>query len=71
MPYIKKPAPDKLTTLLRGHCSIADVARALDVTWLTASKKVKDPNRFTLWELRQISRNLHIPKDEIMGAIKW
>lgn len=61
----------KIARLIRGYASVTDVAECLGVCYATAKARQDKPETLTLGELRDISRRLHIPKQEIMEAITW
>lgn len=73
MPYtrtIKLPLIE-LSRLLKGYANADEIGSAIGKTEKTARARLKTPTDITLGELIALSRRLHIPKDEIMGAIKW
>lgn len=72
MPYIKR---EKLfgavARLLKGYGTASEIGTALGRTDKTARARLDKPEDLTLGELRMLSMRLHIPKEEILGAIKW
>lgn len=71
MPYVKQKEVRfvKIKRLLLGYSlNPTGIAEILGCSWATASKKLNEPERFTLGELERISRTRHIPIDEIRDA---
>ncbi len=73
MPYVKKREAlfAAVGRLLKGYATAAEIGTALGRTDKTARARLGKPEDLTLGELRTLSMRLHIPKDEIMEAIKW
>lgn len=72
MPYVKREALfAPVARLLRGYSSTANIAAAIGKTHKTALSRLESPENLTLGELRMLSMRLHIPKEEIVNAIKW
>lgn len=69
-PYFKPPF-ERLSRLIKGYSSAREIADKLGVCYETARTRLKHPETLTLKELREISIKLHIPKEELMEAIKW
>ena len=71
MPYTRKKREPELTRLLRAeHLTMEEIGEAIGASRQTASRKVKNPDLFTIGELKNICRKLHIPMDEIRETIK-
>lgn len=73
MPYVKKREAlfAAVGRLLKGYASTAEIGTALGKTDKTARARLGKPEDLTLGELRLLSLRLHIPKEEILSAIKW
>ena len=73
MPYIKKISPPfwKVRELLLGkELRAKELSGVLGCAYNTAKAKIDNPEKFTLGDLLKISRNGHVPMDEIREAIK-
>lgn len=73
MPYIapaKQPF-EEVARLIRGYMQAPKMAEAIGCTEPTARKKLDDPGRITLADLRALQRKGHIPAEEIREAIKF
>ena len=58
--------------LLKGYASVTEIAAAMGKkSPKTARSRLVNPQDLTLGELRTLSMRLHIPKEEIVNAIKW
>ena len=76
MPYIKKKEPPftEVRRLIRGYTDgtgTAELQRALGCCETTARKKLREPDKLTLGDLKRISQNLHIPVERIREAVSW
>lgn len=73
MPYVKPLAPQpfaKMTRLLRGYGMTGPkLAAILGVSRPTAKARIDAPGKLTLEELDRISRQGHIPLDELRDCI--
>lgn len=71
MPYIRpreKPYA-QVVRLLKGYdLHPAELSRVMGCSANTARRRLEHPEEFTLGELGRISRNAHIPIDEIREA---
>lgn len=73
MPYVKKRETlfASVARLLKGYGNATEIGTALGKTDKTARARLGKPEDLTLGELRMLSMRLHIPKEEIVNAIKW
>ena len=72
MPYIKKDKLfDAVTRTLKGYGNASEIGVAIGKSYQTARARLNKPEELTLGELRLLSLRLHIPKEEILSAIKW
>ena len=73
MPRLKNAEPfGEVGRLLRGYdLSAAALAGLLGVSEPTARRRLREPESFTLSELRKIARGTDVPADEIREAIKF
>lgn len=73
MPYVKpREIPFiRISRLLRGYGSAPELAAQARMSAPTMRRRLDNPASLTLGELRDLSLRLHIPKDEVMEAIKW
>lgn len=62
---------ERLARLIRGYASTKELAEKLKVSYGTANSRIHKPETLTVGELRDISRRLHIPKEEILEALTW
>lgn len=56
--------------LLAYEVNTTDIVRILGCAYPTARKKLRNPEYFTLGELKQITLETDIPQEE-MGAVIW
>ena len=56
--------------LLAYEVNTTDIVRILGIAYPTARKKLRNPEYFTLGELKEITLKTDIPQDE-MGAVIW
>ncbi len=72
MPYLKTNIPfADLQQLLKGYgLSGPKLSRVIGCSHVTAKKKIDYPEFLTVGDLDKISRNFHIPMDDIRGAMK-
>lgn len=76
MPRVKLgPSTNELLKVIRSYANENErgIEDALGGTKLTVSKyyrRLKDPEEFTVEELRQVSRAFHIPWEELQGALE-
>ncbi len=67
----------KLAVLIAGTAAAngmpvgKTVAHAIEVSELTAMKRVRDPGTLTIDELVSISKRMHITADELRAAISF
>lgn len=72
MPYLHKDKPfESMTRLLRGWTSADELGAAIGKSSATARQRIKNPGDLTLNELAAICKRLHIPKEELMGAVRF
>lgn len=73
MPRVKTAEPlfAAVARVLKGYANMTEIAAAMERSVPTASARIKRPEDLTLGELRQLSHRLHIPKEELIGAVKW
>ena len=73
MPYIKTPEKPfaRVARLLRGYGTPPVIAEKIKASPQTMRRRLDNPADLTLGELRTISMNMHIPKEEIIAAITW
>ena len=70
MPYIKKKTEfEKVSRLIRGYATAPKVAEMIGCSAPTARKKMNDPQKFTLEELRKICLRAHIPVEDMREAL--
>ena len=62
---------ERLARLIRGYASTKELAEKMQFSYGTANARLHRPETITVGELRDISRRLHIPKEEIMEALTW
>ncbi len=72
----KKPKHYDLQVLLRGTVDTnertrPELAKMMQCSNPTVTKKLKDPGLLTLNELTALGRGLHIPIDELRAAIRY
>ena len=76
MPRVKLgPSSNELVKVIRSYANDSErgVEESLSDTKLTVSKyyrRLKEPEEFTVEELRQVSRAFHIPWSEMQGALE-
>ena len=76
MPRVKLgPSTNELLKVIRSYANENErgIEDALGGTKLTVSKyyrRLKDPEEFTVEELRQVSRAFHIPWTELQTALE-
>ena len=72
MPYIKKQTMpfEKLQRLLKGYdVNTVKLASILECSTSTAWSKLKNPERFTLGDIKNICKKGHVPIEEIRSSI--
>ena len=72
----KKPRHYELQVLLRGTVttnerSRPELAKMMNCSNPTVTRKFKDPGSMTLDELTALGRGLHIPIDDLRAAIRY
>lgn len=76
MPRVKLgPSTSDLMKVIRRYANEAEsgIEESLAGTKLTVSRyyrRLKDPEEFTVEELRQVSRAFHIPWEELQSALE-
>ena len=68
MPKLKKNEP-RLSVILRGSCSVAELAGCLGCCYNTAAAKIRNPKRLTLGDIEKIGRFRPIRGADILEAI--
>lgn len=72
MPYIKKEKLfDAVARTLKGYGNASEIGTAIGKSYQTARARLNKPEELTLGELRLLSLRLHIPKEDLMNAIRW
>ena len=72
MPHIKREKLfDAVTRTLKGYGNASEIGTAIGKSYQTARARLNNPQDLTLGELRLLSLRLHIPKEDLMNAIKW
>lgn len=56
---------------LKGYGNASEIGTAIGKSYQTARARLNKPEELTLGELRLLSLRLHIPKEELISAIKW
>lgn len=70
MPYLKKEKPDPMTMLLRAYgLNGNNLEPVLGQTGPTIRKKIRNPDLFTVGDLKKICRQKHIPIEEMRAGI--
>lgn len=68
----REPPFAEIIRLFRGYgLNCVVLAKVLGCCPATASLKLKEPDRITLADLRQVCRSGYIPAEEIRAAIKF
>lgn len=69
---LNRPKPfEAVARLLKGYAKASEIGTALGKSYQTARMRLDKPEDLTLGELRLLSLRLHIPKEELISAIKW
>ena len=72
MPHIRKETQfESVARLLKGYASAPQLADKLGCSANKVRSRLDHPEDLTLGELRTLSMRMHIPKEEILSAIKW
>lgn len=57
--------------LIRGYATPPTIAEKISSSPQTVRRRLDNPETLTIGELRKIAMALQIPKEEMLGAIKW